>query len=121
MAVALYTDHNVRAAITAGLWRLGVDVLTAREDAAHELPDPDLLRRATALGRVLFTEDDDLLSEGARCQREAIEFSGIVYAHQRRVAVGDCIEDLELIAKAGEPVDLRNKVYFLPLRRRNRR
>ncbi len=33
-----------------------MDVLTAHEDQASELPDPELLDRATALGRVLFTQ-----------------------------------------------------------------
>jgi hypothetical protein len=64
-----------------------------------------------------FTPRMTTLSEGARCQLQGIEFSGVVYAHQRRVAIRDCIEDLELIAKVCEPEDLRNKVYFLPLRR----
>jgi predicted nuclease of predicted toxin-antitoxin system len=41
----------------------GVDVLTAQEDGAATLPDSDLLNRATDLGRVLFTQDEDLLNE----------------------------------------------------------
>jgi hypothetical protein len=38
-----------------------------------------------------------------------------VYAHQLYVTVGRCINDLELIAKAGMPEDLANRVQFLPL------
>ena len=71
--------------------------------------------RATALGRVLFTRDDDLLAEATRRQRESIPFCGVVYAHQLRVSIGQCIADLEIIAKAGEPDDLMHRVQFLPL------
>lgn len=42
MALALYLDHNVPRAIASGLRQRGVDVLTAREDGAHELSDPGL-------------------------------------------------------------------------------
>ena len=58
-------DVHVHAAITEGLRLRGVDVLTAQEDGGRRLRDPALLDRATALGRVLFTQDDDLLREAA--------------------------------------------------------
>jgi len=54
-------NHHVPAAIANGLRRRGVDVLTAYEDGAAELDDPDLLSRTTQLGRVLFSQDRDLL------------------------------------------------------------
>lgn len=62
MSLALYLDHNVRAAIAAGLARCGVDVLTAFDDGYARADDPTVLARATELGRVLFTNDDDYLS-----------------------------------------------------------
>ena len=115
MPVSLFMDHNVRRPITAGLQLRGVDVLTALQDGSEELEDPELLDRATALGRVLYSEDTDFLGEGARRQREGIDFAGMVYGHQSlRVRV--CIDDLELIAKASEPEDLRGQVLYLPLR-----
>jgi hypothetical protein len=42
-------------------------------------------------------------AEATRRQREGIPFHGIVYAHQLRVSIGRCVEDLDLIAKVGEP------------------
>lgn len=62
MSVALYMDHHVRRAVTEGLRRRGVDVLTAREDGRATAKDEKLLARATALDRVLFSQDDDLLA-----------------------------------------------------------
>ncbi len=75
-------DEHVSRAITVGLRLRGVDVLTAQEDARSGASDPALLDRATELGRVLFTQDDDLLVEAQRRQAGAVPFSGVIYGHQ---------------------------------------
>ena len=115
MSVALYMDEHVHRAITAGLRLRGVDVLTAQEDGRRNIPDDILLDRATALQRVLFSQDEDLLVEAARRQRAGIFFSGIIYAHQLRVTIGVCVHNLELIAKSANPEDLADRVDYLPL------
>lgn len=115
MTTSLYMDVHVRRAVTNGLRLRVVDVLTAQEDGASRLPDPELLDRATELGRILFTQDDDLLREAHFRQETGVAFSGVVYGHQLNVTIGQCIEDLELIAKVGEPEDFANRVEFLPL------
>lgn len=115
MALALYMDQHVPRAITTGLRLRGVDVLTAYEDGRSDLVDPALLDRANELQRVLFTRDDDLLIEASQRQRAGIPFRGVIYAHQLRVSIGKCVEDLELIAQVGEAEDLMNGVKFLPL------
>lgn len=115
MSIGLYMDHNVPLAITTGLRIRGIDVLTAYEDGRHRASDPDLLDRATELNRVLFTRDDDLVVESVRRQRVGIHFTGVIYAHQLQVSVGRAIDDLQLIATAGDPKDLANAVQFLPL------
>ncbi len=108
-------DHNVSRAITHGLRVRGVDVLTAYEDGANELEDPVLLDRASELGRILFTQDDDFLAEANRRQRCGESFSGVIYAHQVRVAVGECVEDLEIIAKIVAQEEVFRQTIFLPL------
>ncbi len=115
MAIALYMNQHVPRAITVELQLRGVDVITAHEDGAARMDDPELLDRAGELGRVLFTRDDDLLTEATRRQRDGIPFRGVIYAHQLRVSIGACVHDLEIIAKAGEHEDLMNRVEFLPL------
>ena len=115
MPVSLYMDHHVPRAITTGLRLRGIDVLTAQEDGTTTLPDPDLLDRATALGRALFTQDDDLLAEAAHRQREGVTFGGVIYAHQDRTAIGACINDLELVVEASSSQELRDRVLYLPL------
>jgi hypothetical protein len=116
MSVGLYMDEHVPRAITEGLRLRGVDVLTAQEDNRRRASDPELLDRATELGRILFTQDSDLLREAARRQRAGEFFTGVVYAHPLKVTIGECIEDLILLTTVGEPDDFANQVIFLPLK-----
>jgi predicted nuclease of predicted toxin-antitoxin system len=109
-------DQHVPRAISVGLRLRGVDVVTAFEDGTSEMNDSELLNRASELGRVLFTQDDDLLAEAAARQKDGRLFNGVIYAHQLRIAIGTCVSDLEIIANAAEPNELINTVIFLPLK-----
>jgi hypothetical protein len=80
------------------------------------MEDPRLLDRAGELGRVLFSQDEDLLIEAARRQREGIHFAGVIYTPQLELSVGQFIEELEILAKAGLPTDFVNRVQYLPMR-----
>ncbi len=108
-------DVHVPLAITEGLRRRGVDVLRAQDDGTERLEDTDLLDRASVLQRVLFTQDDDFLAECAKRQTSSISFSGVIYAHQMRITMGQCVRDLELIAKVYEPGDMAGRIEHLPL------
>ena len=116
MTIKLYMDVHVPDAITIGLRLRGVDVLTAQEDGTRRLSDAMLLDRATALDRVLFSQDEDLLREAAQRQQRGVPFAGIIYAHQQKVTIGQCVRDLELLAHAAAPEDFANRVEYLPLR-----
>lgn len=113
--LALYFDHNIPRAIGQGLRLRGIDVLTAFEDGADRLLDPDLLDRATSLGRVLFSLDLDLVIEAERRQREGVEFAGVVFARQG-TPIGLLVEELEIIATAAGPAELNGALIRLPLR-----
>jgi predicted nuclease of predicted toxin-antitoxin system len=115
VSVLLYLDHNVRAAVVAGLRQRGVDVLTAYEDGAAEWDDETLLRHAHDLQRVFFTHDEDFLAIADRWLTAKRPFSGIVYVHQFRLTIRQMIVELEMIAKAADPEDLQNRVEYLPL------
>lgn len=93
-----------------------MDVLTAEEDGSRRRLDPDLLTRATELGRVLFTQDDDLLVEGARRLRTGQPFAGVLYVKQRRLTDRQIIEEVALIAGASEAAEWLNRVEYLPLK-----
>ncbi len=113
--IALYMDENVNGDITRALRRRGVDVLRAQDDGYMKRPDDEVLRHATELGRLLFSQDDDLLREATKLQRRNVHFSGVIYAHQMNVSVGQCVEDLMLLAEAGNLEDFVSRVYYLPL------
>ena len=108
-------DHHVPATITEGLRRRGVDALIAYDDGAAEFDDVPLLGRAAELDRVLFSQDADLLVITDQWLQERREFSGLVYAHQRAITIGQAVRDLELIARALTPEEMRNHIEFIPL------
>jgi len=108
-------DVHVRRAVTTALRLRSIDVLTAQEDKAAELDDRRLLQRATELGRVLVSQDEDLLREGAQWLREHRDFSGIIYSHQLRITIGQMVEDLELIARATSPEEWSGRIEYLPI------
>jgi hypothetical protein len=51
--------------------------MTAQEDGGTRLEDASLLNRATALQRVLCSQDDDLLAIARECHAMGVFFSGI--------------------------------------------
>lgn len=108
-------DEHIHRAITAGLRMRGVDVLTVQEDQRTGFPDPIILDRATELQRILFTQDEDFLFLANRRQEQGVNFTGVIYAYQLFVSVGNCIRDLEIIAKAGKLEEFANRVQYLPL------
>jgi hypothetical protein len=115
LPVRLYFDHNVNQAVIHGLRLRGLDLVTALEDGADRLPDPNLLDRATALGRVLVSSDIDLVIEARRRQHAGVHFAGVVFVPQA-LAIGLCVEQLELLAGAGEAQVFIGFLEFLPVR-----
>ena len=109
-------DVHVRRAVTAALRLRSIDVLTAQEDGSAEFADDLLLKWATELGRVLVSQDEDHLREGARWLSKRKEFPGIIYAHQFRITIGQMVEELELIAGATSQDEWWGRIEYLPLR-----
>jgi hypothetical protein len=114
--LSFYMDHHIHRAITEGLRRRGIDVLTAFEDGTDEQDDELLLERATSLGRIIVSQDQDFLRIAHRWQSTAREFPGVLYAIQERVDIGQTIEYLELIAVLKSPDEMQNQVEYIPLR-----
>ncbi|NLX96459.1 MAG: DUF5615 family PIN-like protein [Rhodopirellula sp.] len=85
MSAAVYMDHHVPVAITRGLRQQAVEVLAAEEDQGAEWEDDRLLERATNLGRIVFTQDEDFLGIAHQWQNSRRDFAGIVsHASQRK-------------------------------------
>jgi hypothetical protein len=115
MSHAIYMDAHVPSAITVGLRRRGIEVMTCQEDGSDKLSDDKLLERATQLERVLFSQDDDLLKVAAHWQATGKEFYGVIYAHQLSGGIGELIRDLELMLTCCETYEIVNRVNYLPL------
>jgi len=111
----LYMDVHVKAAITAGVRRRGIDVVTAQEDGATRLEDVPLLDRTTALERILFSQDDDLLAIARARQTQGVFFAGLIYGHQLAATIGKYVLDLEVVCKVLDPEDMVNRIEYLPL------
>lgn len=115
MPVQFFFDHDVHGDVARGLRRSGVELVTAYEDGANRLDDPDVFRRSVLLRRVLFFYDDDHFSEIHRWQRNARWFPGAIHVQQTKLSIGEQIRELVLIAQVAEPEELENQVIYLPL------
>lgn len=111
----LYMDVHINAAITAGVRRRGIEVLTAQEDGSRRFEDVLLLDRATALQRVLFSQDEDFLTIARERQISRVFFAGLIYGHQLAATIGKYVLDLELLCLVLDPEDMANRVEYLPL------
>ncbi len=75
----LYADEDFPFPAVEELRRLGHDVVTAHEDGRTATPDPDVLARAHALGRVMLTYNR---RHYERLHRKGQAHSGILSATQ---------------------------------------
>ena len=114
MSLPLFFDHNVDFRITLGLRLRSIDVLTAAEDGSARLHDEALMLRAKDIGRVLFSQDEDLLVIARQWQSTGQQFPRLIFAHQLRITIGQAIRDLELISRVLAHGDLANRVEYIP-------
>lgn len=108
-------DVHIPIRVTEGLRRRGLDVLTSQEDGTATLVDDALLARASELGRLLLTQDQDFLRIATQWQREGRTFAGILFAAQRGTSLGRLVEDVHLAAACCDPEEVRDHVTYLPL------
>ena len=73
----LYADEDFPLPVVEELRRLGHDVLTVQEDGRQATPDPDVLARAHALGRVVLTHNR---RHFGRLHHQGADHSGILTA-----------------------------------------
>ena len=66
------------------------------------------------MDRLLFSQDKDLLAIAHQRQQTGRDFAGVAYAHQLGISIGQAIRDLELLAKALDAGEMRNRVEYLP-------
>lgn len=115
MPIALYFDVHVDHAMVGQLRLRQVDILTAQEDGADRLTDELLLERASQLSRPLVTHVIRFHAMAENWQHHSRPFCGLIFGHFMQVSIGQCVKDLELIAKATDPQDWVSAIVRLPL------
>lgn len=101
-------DEHVARAITEGLRRRGVEVLTAQEAGLQEADDDKHVALAFTDNRVIFTQDADFL----RLHAAGVPHRGIVYAPQQ-TAVGHILRGLMLVYDVLSPEEMANHIEYL--------
>lgn len=115
----LATDADVHGDIVRGLRRRcpTLDLVRVQDALPPSAPDVDVLAWATAEGRVLVTNDRTTMTAAAWEQsRSGQSLPGVIVTTNAQ-AIGQAIDDIELIAEALSAAKVaRQLVIFLPLR-----
>jgi predicted nuclease of predicted toxin-antitoxin system len=113
----LLIDEDVHGDIVAGLRRRqpALDVVRVQDVGLAHTPDPVILEWAAQQGRVVVSVDKKTLAVDAwdRVAR-GLPMPGVAIL-RILLSIGQAIQELELIALAGNPEDLRDQVVYLPL------
>ncbi len=110
MAPRIYTDESVPVAVAMGLKRRGVDAWSARDANNLGLSDEEHLEYAKREKAVIFTHDDDFLRLAHEWIRRGREHWGIIYVHEQKLGIGECVRRLLNYALIEE---MKGRVEFL--------
>ena len=103
--IRFYLDEDLSPAILEQLRLDGIDVIRGPlgdDDTKH-------LQRATALGRVLCTADEDY----ARLHALVRDHAGIIKGVNAENSIGDWVRYLRFVHEVAEPEDLRNSLEYI--------
>ena len=90
--LAFYTDESVNVAVTEGLKRRGIKVISTRDAKNRGLSDKEQLERATKKKLIIIRADDKMLKRTMK-----LENKRIVYNHQQKDSVGKLIKILKIL------------------------
>ena len=108
-AIRFHLDENCHRAIAEGLRRRGIDVTTTPEVGLLSASDDEQAAHGLRTGRVLFTQDRDLL----RLHASGVPHAGIAYCEKDTKSVGEMILGLVLLWEVLEPDEIAGCVEFL--------
>jgi hypothetical protein len=106
--IRFYMDVHVPMAVTKGLRRRGIDVLTAQEAGLAMADDVAHIQLARQQHRLIVTQDADFL----RHHHRGIAHSGIAFAPQG-TPIGRILGGLLLIREVLSPQDMAGRVEYL--------
>jgi len=112
----LLIDEDVHGDIVAGLRRRQptLDLLRVQDVGLRHTPDPVILEWAAQQGRVVISVDKKTLAVVAWDRvAHGLPMPGVAIL-RIILTIGQAINELEVIALAGNPDDLRDQVIYLP-------
>lgn len=113
----LLTDEDVHGDIVNGLRQRQpeLDMVRVQDVGLRSTPDADILEWAAQQGRAVVTVDKKTLVADAwdRVARR-LPMPGVIVL-RIHLTIGRAINELELVALAGDPDDARDQVMYLPL------
>ena len=111
--IRIYTNESVDVTIAEGLKRRGVDAFSARDTGKLGLTDEEQLVYADNKKEAVFTHDTDFLKIAARWMEEGRTHHGIIYCHQKRYSIGECVRKLRMLTAVLTSEDMINHIEFL--------
>jgi predicted nuclease of predicted toxin-antitoxin system len=106
--IKIYADESVNIAIVEGLKRRGVNAFSARDLGKLGQTDEEQLKTANQNQAVIFTHDVDFIKIAINKNH-----SGIIYVHQQKLTIGECIKRLKTVTETKTPQELQNQIIFL--------
>lgn len=88
--------------------RRGIEAFSARDIGRLGLTDEEQIEVAAKKQAVILTHDVDFLRIAIHKQHQ-----GIIYVHQQKLSIGECIKRLKAIAETKSPDEMRNRIIFL--------
>jgi hypothetical protein len=113
----LLADENFNGRILRALKRQipALDVVRTQDTRLLGADDSSLLQFAADEGRVLLTHDQETMVGYAwQRVRSGMTMPGVIVA-PTSYPIGQVIVDLEILLLAGEPEDVEQQIFFIPL------
>ena len=107
--VRYYMDQHIPSAVTEGLRRRGIDVLTAGEANRCGFPDPDQLASADREERTIVSFDPDFHV----LHRIGQPHSGIAWCPATKYSIGELIQMLVLLHAVIPRDQMKNHLEYL--------
>ncbi len=103
--IRFYIDENLSPEIVKQLRMDGIDIIRGTLGA----DDPVHLKRATDMGRVICTADDDFIKLAA----QGIEHAGIIWGEQDERSIGEWVKYLRLVHAVQSADEMTNTINYV--------
>jgi hypothetical protein len=116
LSIRFQADNDLKFGIVKAVRRREptVDFLSAQEAGLDGVPDPLLLDRAAAEGRVLVSHDRRTMIDHFRDHLAAGKSSPGLLIVSQGSSIGDVVEAVLYVWALSDPAELLDRAYYLP-------